>query len=96
MENNITVELKENIKINISSDSPDFSELVKKIIEIDDLDLDKIVVESTDTQFDKNSFEEALKEAIKEIKDELRINREKFEIALDELNKLNKLNKLNN
>lgn len=85
MENNITVELKENIKINISSDSPDFSELVKKIIEIDDLDLDKIVVESTDTQFDKNSFEEALKEAIKEIKDELRINREKFEIALDEL-----------
>ena len=92
MENNITVELKENIKINISSDSPDFSELVKKIIEIDDLDLDKIVVESTDTQFDKNSFEEALKEAIKEIKDELRINREKFEIALDELNKLNKLN----
>ncbi len=89
MENNITVELKENIKINISSDSPDFSELVKKIIEIDDLDLDKIVVESTDTQFDKNSFEEALKEAIKEIKDELRINREKFEIALDELNKLN-------
>lgn len=89
MENNIIVELKENIKINISSDSPDFSELVKKIIEIDDLDLDKIVVESTDTQFDKNSFEEALKEAIKEIKDELRINREKFEIALDELNKLN-------
>lgn len=89
MENNITVVLKENIKINISSDSPDFSELVKKIIEIDDLDLDKIVVESTDTQFDKNSFEEALKEAIKEIKDELRINREKFEIALDELNKLN-------
>lgn len=89
MENNITVELKENIKINISSDSPDFSELVKKIIEIDDLNLDKIVVESTDTQFDKNSFEEALKEAIKEIKDELRINREKFEIALDELNKLN-------
>lgn len=89
MENNIIVELKENIKINISSDSPDFSELVKKIIEIDDLDLDKIVVESTDTQFDKNSFEEAIKEAIKEIKDELRINREKFEIALDELNKLN-------
>ena len=92
MENNITVELKENIKINISSDSPDFSELVKKIIEIDDLDLDKIVVESTDTQFDKNSFEEALKEAIKEIKDELRINREKFKIALNELDKLNKLN----
>lgn len=89
MENNIIVELKENIKINISSDSPDFSELVKKIIEIDDLDLDKIVVGSTDTQFDKNSFEEAIKEAIKEIKDELRINREKFEIALDELNKLN-------
>lgn len=89
MENNIIVELKENIKINISSDSPDFSELVKKIIEIDDLDLDKIVVESTDTQFDKNSFEEAIKEAIKEIKDELRINREKFEIALGELNKLN-------
>lgn len=89
MENNIIVELKENIKINISSDSPDFSELVKKIIEIDDLDLDKIVVESTDTQFDKNSFEEAIKEAIKEIKDELRINREKFEIALYELNKLN-------
>lgn len=86
MENNIIVELKENIKINISSDSPDFSELVKKIIEIDDLDLDKIVVKSTDTQFDKNSFEEAIKEAIKEIKDELRINREKFEIALDELN----------
>lgn len=89
MENNIIVELKENIKINISSDSPDFSELVKKIIEIDDLDLDKIVVESTDTQFDKNSFEEAIKEAIKEIKDELCINREKFGIALDELNKLN-------
>ena len=86
MENNIIVELKENIKINISSDSPAFSELVKKIIEIDDLDLDKIVVKSTDTQFDKNSFEEAIKEAIKEIKDELRINREKFEIALDELN----------
>ena len=86
MENNIIVELKENIKINISSDSPDFSELVKKIIEIDDLDLDKIVVKSTDTQFDKNSFEEAIKEAIKEIKDDLRINREKFEIALDELN----------
>lgn len=86
MENNIIVELKENIKINISSDSPDFSELVKKIIEIDDLDLDKIVVESMDTQFDKNSFEEAIKEAIKEIKDELRINREKFEIALDKLN----------
>ena len=44
MENNILVKLSENININISSDSPDLSELVRKIIEVDDLDVDKIVV----------------------------------------------------
>ena len=85
MENNILVKLSENININISSDSPDLSELVKKIIEVDDLDVDKITVESTTENFDKDSFEQAIKEAIKEIKKELVLNKDNFEKAIKNL-----------
>lgn len=85
MENNILVKLSENININISSDSPDLSELVRKIIEVDDLDVDKITVKSTTENFDKDSFEQAIKEAIKEIKKELVLNKDNFEKAIKNL-----------
>lgn len=85
MENNILVKLSENININISSDSPDLSELVRKIIEVDDLDVDKITVKSTTENFDKESFEQAIKESIKEIKKELVLNKDNFEKAIKNL-----------
>lgn len=85
MENKITIKLKEDTKVFISSDSPDLSELVKKIIEIEDLDIELITVESTTENFDIVSFEQAIKDAIKEIKKELVINKKSYEQALKEL-----------
>ena len=85
MENKITVKLNENINIFISSDSPDLSDLIKKIIEIEDLDIEQITVESTVEDFDVVSFEQAIKVAIKDIKKELVINKDSYEQALKEL-----------
>lgn len=85
MENKITVKLNENTNIFISSDSPDLSDLIKKIIEIEDLDIEQITVESTVEDFDVVSFEQAIKVAIKYIKKELVINKDSYEQALKEL-----------
>lgn len=85
MENKITVKLNENTNIFISSDSPDLSDLIKKIIEIEDLDIEQITVESTVEDFDVVSFEQAIKVAIKDIKKELVINKGSYEEALKEL-----------
>lgn len=85
MENKITVKLNENTNIFISSDSPDLSDLIKKIIEIEDLDIEQITVESTVEDFDVVSFEQAIKVAIKDIKKELVINKDSYEQALKEL-----------
>ena len=85
MENKITVKLNENTNIFISSDSPDLSDLIKKIIEIEDLDIEQITVESTVEDFDVVSFEQAIKVAIKDIKKELVINKDRYEQALKEL-----------
>lgn len=88
MENDILVKLNEETTVSISSDSPDLSELVRKLIQIKELNIDKIVVESVSSNFDKDSFEQAIKEAVKEIREELILNKESYEKAIKQLHDL--------
>lgn len=88
MENDILVKLNEVTTVSISSDSPDLSELVRKLIQIKELNIDKIVVESVSSNFDKDSFEQAIKEAVKEIREELILNKESYEKAIKQLQDL--------
>lgn len=85
MENKVKVKLNENTNIFISSDSPDLTDLVKKIIEIEDLNIEQIIVEASAEKFDIASFEQAIKDAVTDIKKELVINKESYDKAIEKL-----------
>lgn len=84
--NTIIVRLLDGKEIELASDSPDLKSLVQAIVENRDaIDPEKIVVECDDERFDSVSFAEIISVAVKSFLDELRIDKEKLETALSEL-----------
>lgn len=84
--NTIIVRLLDGKEIELASDSPDLKSLVQAIVENRDaIDPEKIVVECDDERFDSVGFAEIISVAVKSFLDELRIDKEKLETALLEL-----------
>lgn len=84
--NTIIVRLLDGKEIELASDSPDLKSLVQAIVENRDaIDPEKIVVECDDERFDSVDFAEIISVAVKSFLDELRIDKEKLETALSEL-----------
>lgn len=84
--NTIIVRLLDGKEIELASDSPDLKSLVQAIVENRDaIDPEMIVVECDDERFDSVGFAEIISVAVKSFLDELRIDKEKLETALSEL-----------
>ena len=84
--NTIIVRLLDGKEIELASDSPDLKSLVQAIVENRDaIDPEKIVVECDDERFDSVGIAEIISVAVKSFLDELRIDKEKLETALSEL-----------
>ena len=84
--NTIIVRLLDGKEIELASDSPDLKSLVQVIVENRDaIDPEKIVVECDDERVDSVGFAEIISVAVTSFLDELRIDKEKLEIALSEL-----------
>ncbi len=77
--------------IKLSSNTPDISLLISKIIEYEEkIDLKKIKVESNDKDFDEEGFELVVKKAISCFLEDIKINDKKVKEAIDEVKKREK------
>jgi len=70
----------------ISNDSPNFDDIIKFVIENPDFELDKLKIECSEENFDDETFKAALIESLTEIKDKLKIEKEKYDNLLKAIN----------
>ena len=66
----------------ISNDSPNFDEVIKFVIENPDFELDKIKIECSEENFDDETFKAAMVESLVEIKDKVKIEKDKYDNLL--------------
>lgn len=66
----------------ISNDSPNFDEVIKFVIENSDFELDKIKIECSEENFDDETFKTAMVESLVEIKDKVKIEKDKYDNLL--------------
>lgn len=87
MESNaIKVKLLEGVEITLASDSPDLQKLVQSIVENrDSIDPEKVTVACDDEQFDNKGFGDIVSAAVKSFLDELKVDKEKLNAALAEI-----------
>lgn len=87
MANNVvTVNLDDNHKVDLLTDSPNISALVEEVVNIEEsLDIDAITVDCDLETFDSKSFTEVIQESIRFFVQELRIETEKYNAAVDNL-----------
>ena len=84
----ITVKLLEGAEVELTSDSPDLQGLVRSIVENrDSIDPEKISVVCDDEKFDSKGFSEIVSAATKAFLEELKIDKEKLNAALAEIEK---------
>lgn len=77
-------------KVVVDSDTPDFSELVCAVINNQEYDFKNILVECDDEKFDKDSFKSALVSVIESTVADLKIQNDKLEEALKQVNEAKK------
>ena len=87
MANNVvTVNLDDNHKVDLLTDSPNISELVEEVVNIkDSLDIDAITVDCDLETFDVKSFTEVIQESVRSFVQELQIETEKYNAAVGNL-----------
>ena len=87
MANNVvTVNLDDNHKVDLLTDSPNISELVEEVVNIkDSLDIDAITVDCDLETFDVKSFTEVIQESVRSFVQELQIETEKYNAAVGKL-----------
>lgn len=87
MANNVvTVNLDDNHKVDLLTDSPNISELVEEVVNIkDSLDIDAITVDCDLETFDAKSFTEVIQESVRFFVQELQIETEKYNAAVGNL-----------
>lgn len=66
----------------ISNDSPNFDDIIKFVINNPYFELDKIKIECSEDNFDDETFKTALVESLTEIKDKVKIEKEKYDNLL--------------
>lgn len=69
----------------ISNDSPSFDDIIKFIIENPDYDLNEIKIDCSEKNFDNDTFKFALVESLIEIKEKLKIEKDKYDSLLRDL-----------
>ena len=88
MENKVEEKAKVKVKINdkefpISNDSPDLKSILTYVIEKPDLELEKeLTIISEADGFDSETFKKSLVTALSETIDNIRINKEKFDVLI--------------
>lgn len=78
-----------NERFEILDDSPDFSKVLEYIIDNSDFDINELTIETSNAKFDVEIFKATLIETFLEIKNKLKINKERFDELIEEKNKLN-------
>lgn len=87
MANNVvTVNLDDNHKVDLLTDSPNISALVEEVVKVKDgLDIDAISVDCDLETFDVKSFTDVIQESIRSFIQELQLETMKFNAAVDDL-----------
>lgn len=87
MANNVvTVNLDDNHKVDLLTDSPNISALVEEVVKVKDgLDIDVISVDCDLETFDVKSFTDVIQESIRSFVQELQLETMKFNAAVDDL-----------
>ena len=87
MANNVvTVNLDDNHKVDLLTDSPNISARGEEVVNIkESLDIDTITVDCDLETFDSKSFTEVIQESIRSFVQELQIETEKYNAAVDNL-----------
>ena len=78
----IKIEQKEFI---ISNDSPNFSELLEFYINNSECNIKNIMVECENENFDSDLFKETIIDTLKEIKEKLKLEKDKWEERIKQL-----------
>lgn len=89
MENNIKIFYKEEKIAEINSDTPDLSELksfVLKHVE-DEIDYESFSCTCSNSDFDSTLLIDAIKNSLKDVFEKLKINKEKYDVAIEQINK---------
>ncbi len=82
----ICVKLLENVEVTLASDSPDLKSLVQAIADHrDEIDVEQISVDCDEEMFDKKGFADIVAAATRSFLEEVRIDKEKLDIALGEI-----------
>ena len=82
----ITVKLLDGVEVKLASNSPDLNGLVQAIVaKRNEIDPEKIKVECDDSKFDCEGFVGIISTATKSFLEELRIDKQKLDAALKEI-----------
>lgn len=83
-EDNITITFDTENSFILASNNPDLTGLVSKIVSIkDECDFSALTVKTNNKEFDTNGFEEILKNSIFAFLNDIKINKENLQKALD-------------
>lgn len=73
-------------EIELTSNTPDMQKIIDFIVENrENINVDEISIETNDEQFDKNGFEEMIKEVVNEYLNKIKLEEDELDRLLKEL-----------